>query len=87
MPCAVNPLHGPAAKRVSISMLGTPGTPQPLCPRCLALPAPARDAEVLHLEVAGKRPYFSFPGFWQDTGFDTVGPVLAERVLEHLGVH
>jgi hypothetical protein len=88
VPCAVNPLHGPASKRRHVALLDTPARLTPLCPACIGLAGNTLNHRLLHLEIDGEAtPYLSVPGFWPDDPSDATGPTLAARVREYLGVH
>lgn len=87
VPCAVNPLHGPAVRRRHASLCGMAIRPIPLCPRCSRLRPTNRDKHVLLVEADGEPvPYLQVPSFWPEDPSDATGPTLTARVREHLEV-
>jgi hypothetical protein len=75
--CAVNPLHGTAARRVRTA----PRRRQPMCEAC----AKADRRRPLALVIDGRgRPYYEAPGLWEEIRGRHRD--LPEHVLEYLGV-
>lgn len=79
--CAVNPLHGTAARRVRTALGGLSSRRRPMCEEC----AKAARHRALALVVDGhERPYYEAPGVWEKIrGMDKNLP---DHVLEYLGV-
>jgi len=86
VPCAVNPLHGPAVRRRFVALAGQPARQQPLCPGCADTTTTERNADVLHVPINGQpTPYLSARGCGRAASTPP-GPVLIKRVEENFGV-
>jgi hypothetical protein len=81
--CQVNPLHGPAVRRLPPRRRLRPDKPHVVCAGCGRCSMPERDRRALL--VAGV-PYYRTPGFWASVGFGALDPELPARVLEYMHV-
>ena len=78
--CALNPLHGPAPRRVRTRRAGLAHSRQPVCAACAEAP---RHRPLLLVVDGDDRPYHQVPGVWETA---RGRKNLSERVLEYLGV-